>query len=65
MNFTCCDKEPYWVENVPGKGYYFCQECRNEVLAPQTVEYLVELYEKENFSDLIWRATEHLLRGIP
>lgn len=38
MNFSCCSKDPIWVENVPGKGYYFCQECRNEVLEPKLID---------------------------
>ncbi len=35
---SCCGKSPIWVENIPGKGYNFCEECRKEVLTPQTVE---------------------------
>lgn len=31
---TCCGKDPVWVENVPGKGYYYCRECKEEVIIP-------------------------------
>lgn len=30
-NVRCCGLDAYWVENVPGKGYMFCSECKNEV----------------------------------
>lgn len=30
-NPKCCKTEAKWVENVPGKGYYFCDTCRKEV----------------------------------
>jgi hypothetical protein len=40
MNFTCCKVVPNWVENVPGKGYFFCSECRKEVLEPLKIETL-------------------------
>lgn len=30
----CCGVEAKWVENVPGKGYNFCESCRCEVAAP-------------------------------
>lgn len=38
IKLMCCDQEPRWVENIPGKGYHFCDVCRNEVLQPSTVE---------------------------
>lgn len=28
---TCCGLESIWVDNVPGKEYYYCKECKNEV----------------------------------
>lgn len=35
---TCCGKDSSWVENIPGKGYWFCQECRKEVNTPDISE---------------------------
>ena len=29
---TCCGLDSVWVDNVPGKEYYFCTECREEVV---------------------------------
>lgn len=29
-----CGLDSVWVENVPGKGYNFCSECRAEVMHP-------------------------------
>jgi hypothetical protein len=34
----CCNEESTWIENVPGKGYHFCQVCRNEVLESYELE---------------------------
>lgn len=37
---TCCGKESVYVDNVPGKEYYYCRECKNEVIqtiSPQTI----------------------------
>jgi len=30
-NLKCCGVDSRWVENVPGKGYFYCGECKNEV----------------------------------
>lgn len=38
FNVTCCGQSPRWVENIPGKGYFFCGECKSEVLEPLKVE---------------------------
>jgi hypothetical protein len=27
----CCGLDSIWVENVPGKGYNYCTECKQEV----------------------------------
>lgn len=44
-NPRCCGNEATWVENVPGKGYFYCRECKKEVgdefsLSPADVNYL-------------------------
>lgn len=31
-NPRCCGADSRWVENVADKGYFFCGECRNEVM---------------------------------
>jgi hypothetical protein len=31
MSPKCCGFDSRWVENVPGKGYFYCGECRKEV----------------------------------
>jgi len=31
-NLKCCGTDSRWVENVPGKGYFYCGECKNEVV---------------------------------
>jgi hypothetical protein len=36
MKPSCCGLESVWVDNVPGKEYYFCTECREEV--PEIIE---------------------------
>lgn len=28
---SCCGLDAVWVDNVPGKEYWYCKECRNEV----------------------------------
>lgn len=38
MKPICCGIESRWVENISGKGYNFCGECRKEVLTPLAVE---------------------------
>jgi len=30
-NLKCCGVDSRWVENVPGKGYFYCGECKNEI----------------------------------
>lgn len=34
----CCKEDSKWVENVPGKGYFYCKHCKNEVLTPVALE---------------------------
>jgi hypothetical protein len=41
FNVRCCGQAPSWVENVPGKGYLYCRECKNEVIEPLKVEDVV------------------------
>lgn len=31
-NLKCCGQDSKWVENVVNKGYFFCEECRKEVI---------------------------------
>lgn len=51
--FTHCDQEPVYVDNVPGKEYWYCKVCKNEVTEAQDV---VEV------SDTIGNS---LIPGIP
>jgi len=51
---TCCGLEAVWVENVPGKGYNFCQECRKEVLSPEVVKRGLEAWLPDPFEDADW-----------
>ena len=30
-NRLCCGVESKYVDNVPGKEYYYCTKCKNEV----------------------------------
>lgn len=32
MTSKCCGLDSVWVENVPGKGYHYCKECKLEVI---------------------------------
>ena len=42
----CCGIRSKWVENVAGKGYNFCSECRKEVEDPALMkEELIALNE--------------------
>lgn len=34
----CCKELSVWVDNVPGKEYWYCRVCRREVIAPITLE---------------------------
>lgn len=34
----CCNEKAVYVDNVPGKEYYFCKSCKNEVLTPISLE---------------------------
>lgn len=34
----CCKEDSKWVENVPGKGYFYCTQCKKEVLTPVALE---------------------------
>ena len=27
----CCDEESVYVDNVPGKEYFYCRNCKKEV----------------------------------
>lgn len=56
----CCNLEAVWIDNVPGKEYFFCQECRKEVLTPLVVEevkYKNEASESINQSLEAYRLT--------
>jgi len=33
-NPKCCGMDSIWVDNVPGKEYFYCRECKKEV-APE------------------------------
>ncbi len=55
----CCGMESIWVDNVPGKEYWFCRECKNEVFAdPPRVE--VPMFDLgDYFIDTVdWRIVE-------
>lgn len=28
---TCCNEYATWVDNVPGKEYWYCRVCKKEV----------------------------------
>ena len=30
---TCCGIESVWIENVPGKGYFYCRITYNTLIA--------------------------------
>lgn len=32
MGKSCCGLDAVWVDNVPGKEYWYCKECKNEIL---------------------------------
>lgn len=40
---TCCGFKPIWVENVPGKGYHYCTECKKEVVEGPLEFDLIEI----------------------
>lgn len=45
MKLICCSIDSVWIENVPGKGYFFCQECRKEVVEKIKLEYVDDMDE--------------------
>jgi len=48
-NFTHCDQEPVYIDHVPGKEYWYCKACKNEVIAPISVEEVKHEYNMGNF----------------
>jgi len=47
MNATpiCCNRDARFVDNGPNMQYFFCDECRNEVLAPTDLQEVKETEE--------------------
>lgn len=39
----CCGTPTSWVENIPGKGYNYCRECKKEVAAEPSAQELQRL----------------------
>ena len=42
MSVRCCGQDSIWVDNVPGKEYYYCKECKKEVTPPAAAEAVGE-----------------------
>lgn len=53
-NPKCCGVISRWVENVPGKGYFYCGECGNEPFDPM----LIKLEEKYLVDELLLPSME-------
>lgn len=41
----CCNGEATWVDNVPGKEYWYCRSCKNEVIAPSELIEVTQFVE--------------------
>lgn len=48
MTPKCCGVESSWIENVPGRGYNFCSECRKEVAPMTETDMIANLFEEMN-----------------
>lgn len=59
----CCNLDSLWVENVPGKGYYFCSECKNEVTVPKLDVRMADELDFNDFDGMqdYWRM---LTKGV-
>ena len=55
----CCGKQTKWVENIPGKGYNFCGECRKE--AVEAPAKPLELNPQIDLFPITEPAPEHVL----
>lgn len=60
----CCGTEAIWVENVPGKGYNYCRECKNEVLTPLSVEEVTVTANDTGFFGIDPPAYENWTHGV-
>lgn len=38
MKLVCCNKDAVWMDQGPNLQYWFCTECRQEVLQPLALE---------------------------
>jgi hypothetical protein len=55
-NPKCCEVESVWVENVPGKGYYYCKDCKNEVKEPDHTTNIPQWHYSD---DKGWYTTDN------
>jgi hypothetical protein len=53
MSVRCCGQDSIWVDNVPGKEYYYCRECKKEV-SPDAVSPIETVGEQLPF----WKLPE-------
>lgn len=60
---ACCNQASVWVENIRGKGYYYCRECKNEVVlqadkptSPEPIEITKDIdpIELDNYDDYLF-----------
>lgn len=65
----CCGINVKWIENVVGKGYWFCSECRNEVIPSTptnhkqyqaTYEVDVSMYYPKSEEELQYLMSQNL-----
>lgn len=69
----CCGQKPVWIENVPGRGYNYCTECKNEVLtpveeAPTEYPYTTQYYrngKQTTFEEFLKDTSEQSLELEP
>lgn len=57
----CCTLEATWVDNVPGKEYYYCRNCKKEVLHPLALEEV----ERSDNGIQMWQQAIKQVYGSP
>lgn len=55
----CCDKDAEWVDNVPGKEYYYCKVCKKEV-NPDDIHNFGDLAEAQRYVEDLFADQETL-----
>lgn len=52
----CCGANAVWSDSVPGKEYWFCRECKNEVIAPLEIIPSKQVALSEGAAGHVWNT---------